>query len=249
MSRLAAPILLCSMASMSGALIWEIRLAWVLRAALAVTAVAHIAGGDPLYGMFCLAAVGIALVPALLARSSAGNLPVAVELAVLWIVAADMTLGQLAGLYVRIPWYDKALHLGSSALVGMVAFLAVYMLHFIGRSRIHVWIDAAAILLLTLGLGALWEIGEYAIDALLGRATQGAPGMMALDDTMWDLILDGAGGLIGGLLGPLYMRHSRESRRRIERFARLVSGKTRVSRGGRPHRSSLPPRSRARRAA
>ena len=71
---------------------------------------------------------------------------------------------------------DKVLHLGSSALLGMVAFLAVYMLHFIGRSRIH----------------------------------------------PWDLILDGAGGLPGALFGPLYMRHSRESRRRIEAFAELL---------------------------
>jgi len=204
---------------------WEIRVAWLLRAAIIATAVAHIASGDLLYGLFCVAAVGIALVPAVLARTSVGNLPIAVELSILWIVIADMTLGQLGGLYVAIPWYDKALHLGSSALLGMVAFLAVYMLHFIGRSRPHPWIDAAAILLLTVGLGALWEIGEYAIDHLGGRATQGAPGMAALDDTMWDLILDGAGGLVGALVGPLYMSHSRQSRRRIEAFADLLEAR------------------------
>lgn len=207
---------------MAHAVHWEIRVAWFLRAAIVATAIAHLAGGDLLYGLFCIAAVVIVLVPAALARSSLGNLPVRIELAVLWIVLADMTLGQLGGLYLSVPWYDKALHLGNSSLLGMVAFLAVYMLHFIGRSRPHPWIDAAAILLLTLGLGALWEIGEYAIDQLLGRATQGAPGMAALDDTMWDLILDGAGGLLGALLGPLYMHRSRDSRRRIERFARLI---------------------------
>jgi hypothetical protein len=201
---------------------WEIRMAWVLRAAIAATAIAHLLGGDPLYGLFCIAAVVIVLIPAAVAKSSLGNLPIRIELAVLWIVVADMTLGQLGGLYLSVPWYDKALHLGNSALLGMVAFLAVYMLHFIGRSRQHPWVDGAAILLLTLGLGALWEIGEYAIDQVLGRATQGAPGMGPLDDTMWDLILDGSGGLLGALFGPLYMHHSRESRRRIERFARLI---------------------------
>lgn len=202
---------------------WDIRIAWILRAAIAVTAAIHLAGGDVLYALFCLAAVGIAVVPAIVARTSHGNLPVAVELAVLSILVADMTLGQLAGLYVAIPWYDKVLHFGSSALLGMVAFLAVYMLHFIGRSRMHPWIDGAAILLLTLGLGALWEIGEFATDQVFGRATQGAPGMVPLDDTMWDLILDGAGGLIGAVLGPLYMARSRESRRRVESFAELLA--------------------------
>lgn len=201
---------------------WEIRIAWILRAAILATTALHMASGDVLYALFSLAAVGLAVVPALVARTSLGNLPVGFEVAVLGILVADMTLGQLAGLYRVIPWYDKALHLGSSAMLGMVAFLAVYMLHFIGRSRMHLWIDAAAILLLTLGLGALWEIGEYAIDHLFDRASQSAPGMAALDDTIWDLVLDGAGGLLGAALGPLYMRTSRHSRRRVETFAELL---------------------------
>ena len=216
---------------------WDIRIAWTLRVAIVATAAMHLVSGDVLYALFCLAAVALAMVPALVARTSLGNLPVGVELAVLWILVADMTFGQLAGLYLAIPWYDKALHLGSSALLGMVAFLAVYMLHFIGRSRMHPWIDAAAILLLTLGLGALWEIGEYAIDHLFGRATQGAPGMAALDDTMWDLMLDGAGGLLGAVLGPLYMGTSRHSRRRVEAFAELLETRGEPVRAGRRRRS------------
>lgn len=202
---------------------WEMRAAWALRGAVLATAAVHLAGGDLLYGLFCGAALAIALAPAALARTARANLPVEVEIAFLSVLVADMTAGQLAGLYLTIPWYDKALHLGTSVLIGMVAFLAVYILHFIGHSRRHPWIDGGAILLLTLGLGAAWEIGEYAADVVFGRVTQGAPGLVPLDDTMWDLILDGAGGVLGAILGPLYMQRSRRSRRRIEEFAQLLS--------------------------
>lgn len=202
---------------------WEARAAWGLRAAIAATAGMHLIGGDVLYSLFCAAAVVIAIAPALLARTARANLPIEVEIAFLSVLVADMTFGQLAGLYLTIPWYDKALHFGSSVLIGMVAFMAVYILHFIGRSRPHPWIDGAAILLLTLGLGAAWEIGEYSADRLFDRVTQGAPGLYPLDDTMWDLILDGAGGILGAVIGPLYMQRSKRSRRRIDDFARLLA--------------------------
>jgi hypothetical protein len=194
----------------------------VLRAGVLATAAAHVASGDVLYAVFVLVAVVLAILPALLARSHAANVPLEIELVVLWLVIADMTVGHLAGFY-ELAYFDKLLHFGNSVLLGMVAFLAVYVLHFVGRTRRHAWIDGAAILLLTLGLGALWEIGEYAADHLFHRATQGAPGLEALDDTMWDLILDGAGGVLGALLGPLYMHRSRRSRRRILSFAALLS--------------------------
>jgi hypothetical protein len=48
--------------------------------------------------------------------------------------------------------------------------------------------------------------------------------MTPLDDTMWDLILDGAGGALGGLLGSVYMRLSTRTARRIVAFAQLVPG-------------------------
>ena len=56
----------------------------------------------------------------------------------------------------------------------------------------HPWLDGVAVLLVTLGLGAVWEIAEYGVDQVFGRATQGAPNMNALDDTMLDLLMASA---------------------------------------------------------
>ncbi len=201
---------------------WEIRAAWVLRLLIAGTAVAHVARGQYLYALLCVVVIALLVAPPLLARSSRANVPIELELLALWGAVGDMTLGRLAGLYGGTVWFDKLLHFGNSVLIGIVAFLFVYALRFTGRLRTSVGVDALVILLLALGIGALWEIAEYVTDLVFAQGAQGSPGLAPLDDTMWDLILDGGGGLLGALLGPLYMRWSRRSGCRVLAFADLV---------------------------
>ena len=200
---------------------WSKTLRVLPRAAILVTAGAELANGSLVYGAFCLVALGLTLVPAVRARSLDAGIPLELELGVLWLMIADMTLGNWLGLY-HLTWYDKALHFSSSSLVGVVGFLAIYVLHLTHRTRFHPWLDGLAILLVTLGIGAAWEIGEYGVDRLLGSRTQGAPNMNALDDTMVDLLLDGLGGVIGAILGPWYIRRSTSSRKRVASFGRLL---------------------------
>ena len=198
---------------------WEIRLAWLLRALILLTAVVHAARGALLYALLCLAAIALVVIPAWIARSSAANLPVEIELVLLWWLVSDMTLGRLAALYDTSAWFDKAVHLGNSVLVGMLGFLAVYVLHFTGVFPARKIVTGVIIVVLTLGIGAFWEILEYIADVFFAKGAQGSPSLAPLDDTMWDLILDGVGGVIGGVLGPIYMRHSRRSRGRMRAFA------------------------------
>lgn len=191
------------------------------RIAIFLTALAQMASGDVLYGAFCLLALGITLVPALATRRLDTGIPLVLELGLLILMIADMTLGNLWGFY-RVPWYDKAIHLGSSLLVGMVALLAIDVLHQAGKTRFHAWLDGLAILLVTLGVGALWEISEYVIDQLFDRAAQTSPGMSEIDDTMIDLILDGIGGLLAAIIGPYFVRHSRRTRAELRELADML---------------------------
>ncbi len=87
---------------------WEIRTAWVLRVLLLVTAITFIAQGAWLYAIFCITSVLLVGLPAYLARTNKANLPVELELILLWFLVADNTLGRLAELY-GTPWFDKAL--------------------------------------------------------------------------------------------------------------------------------------------
>ena len=156
---------------------WEIRTAWVLRLLIVGTAVAHVAQGRYLYALLCVVVIALLVAPPLLARSSRANVPIELELLALWGAVGDMTLGRLAGLYGGTVWFDKVLHFGNSVLIGIVAFLFVYALHVTGRLRTSVGVDGLVILLLALGIGALWEIAEYVADLVFGEGAQGSPGL------------------------------------------------------------------------
>jgi hypothetical protein len=192
---------------------WERGLAWAVRAALIAMAVFHAVTGDYLLVGYCLLALGILLVPPMLARSSGANVPVELELVVVVLVVADMILGKWFGLYDRLVYWDKVLHLGESGLLGFLGFLVLFVLRSTGRLRVSVGISIAIATWLTLGLGAAWEIGEYAMDQIFGTATQGSPVALPLDDTMWDLIFDAIGGFVGGSLGVVYLHRSARARR------------------------------------
>jgi len=201
---------------------WESWLAWLLRLSILGTAIVHVLEGAVLYALLCALVIVALMAPPLLAGTRRANFPIEIELAALWGAMSDMTLGRLAGLYEGTIWFDKALHFGNSFLIGILAFLIICALHCSGRLRTSYPTNVLIIALLALGIGALWEIAEYAADLYFSRGAQGSPVMTALDDTMWDLILDGAGGTIGGIVGSAYLRFSRRTRRQMEAFARIV---------------------------
>ena len=194
-----------------------------LRGAIVITAIAEILEGDILYGTYCLIVLALTTALTRLALRADTPPPIAIDLVLLWLLVSDMTLGNLFGLYLTWPWYDKVLHSGNSILIGLLGFLVVYVVHVTGRLRSSPWLDAVAILLITIGLGAIWEIAEYAVDRMFGRATQGAPGLAPRDDTMLDLVLDGAGAIVAAIVGPLYMRRSKRNRRRVRAIAKFLA--------------------------
>lgn len=196
------------------------------RIAILGTAVAELIAGDLLYGMFCVVALVLTLVPALHARQLDAGIPLPIELALLWLMIADMTLGNGLGLYRLTSWFDKAIHLSSSILIGAIGFLAIYVLHLTGDRKFRPWLDGVAILLATLGIGAIWEMAEYGVDQVFGRTTQGSPTMGPLSDTMADLFLDAIGGLVAALLGAAFLRGSKRRRALLDRrIARVLRPK------------------------
>jgi len=210
-----------SSAGHGGASFDAIVLAWILRGAIGVTAIVHAIKGELLYVALCLGAIALLTAPALIARSSRANLPVEIEIIVLWWFVGDMTLGRAAALYDSSLWFDKVLHFGNSILVGLVAFVIVYLLHMTCCISGPRWVTGALIVVVTLGIGAGWEIVEFAADSAFQRGAQGSPLMPPLQDTMWDLILDGVGGFLGAAFGPAYMR-GRRSRNRVGVFRQLA---------------------------
>lgn len=174
---------------------------------------------------FIVGAVVVAfLVPVLLRRGREPLLPPEIHIFVVLFVFATVFLGEVRDYYERIWWWDLALHASAGILLGILGFLVVYILNADEAVDMHMRPSFLALFafFFSMGLGALWEIFEFAMDEIFGLTMQ-KPMLddpSGLTDTMWDLILNAGGATLISLLGWLYIRRPRDSflNSRIRRF-------------------------------
>ena len=127
-------------------------------------------------------------------------------------------LGEVADFYYRFPFWDDVLHLWSSMMLGFLGFSLIEILN---NDKKHNKVSLSPIFVcifsvfFTVFAGTVWEIYEFTSDGILGINMQkyasgsaisntGATllqGREALTDTMTDLIVDLAGGLVASIVG------------------------------------------------
>ena len=154
--------------------------------------------------------LAVILLPHLLRRKFRLVFPYELEILASVVAFAALLLGEVRGYYTTYPWWDSVLHASSGLLLGIFGFLLVYALNendAIGVDMKPGFVAFFAFLF-ALGVGTVWELFEFAMDQLAGTNMQkpmwGDPS--GLTDTMWDLILDGAGALVISLLGYAYLK-------------------------------------------
>jgi len=97
--------------------------------------------------------------------------------------------------YPNVPYFDRILHVYGTSVVGIICFFLIFSLNMIGKLRLGFWGHVILTGMLSLSLGAFWEIGEFAADAFLRVNAQ--HGNL---DTMGDLILDAAAGFAAAII-------------------------------------------------
>ena len=200
---------------------WEVNLAWFLKLMILVTIFVEFVYGDFLYGLWGLVAFGIIFLPVRFARSSKTILPIEFEIILLVILSLDVVFGRFLHFYDTLIYYDKIIHYHDSILIAFSGFLLIYSLYFTGRIKASPLLAGFVIVLVTVGFGGIWEIAEYAADGIFHEGAQGSEAMSAIDDTMWDLICDFLGGIMGAVFGTVYIRYSHRTHRR--RFYELMT--------------------------
>lgn len=200
---------------------WEVNLAWFLKLLILVAIFVEFVYGEFLYGLWGLAAFGIIFLPIRFAKSAKTVLPVEFEIILLLILSLDVVFGRFLHLYDTLIYYDKIIHYHDSILIAFSGFLLIYSLYFTGRIKASPLLAGFVIVLVTVGFGGIWEIMEYAADSVFADGAQGSPVMDAIDDTMWDLICDFLGGIMGAVFGTVYIRYSHRTHRR--RFYELMT--------------------------
>lgn len=174
-------------------------------------------GAERIFGLLILIALVLINAPAYFSKGKRA-IPVEIELIFLSMVLFELVAGDALGLYVKLPYYDNFMHFMLPLYVALIGMMIVYTMYFYGKLKASYGAMAFIIILLTIGLGGVLEMGEYTYDkylsnGVIGQITgntqmQGSPTQNALDDTMNDLFMDTAGAIVGALLGIWLIRRN-----------------------------------------
>ncbi len=103
--------------------------------------------------------------------------------------------------YYIIPLYDKMAHFIASATIAILGFVAAVIVDQYTDIDMNEYMIVFIIIIFTVAIGTFWEISEFVYDSLTGAGMQ-----KSLNDTMWDLIFDVAGGVIIAFFGWGYLK-------------------------------------------
>lgn len=155
------------------------------------------------------------LSPTLLKRRLLVEIPSEIQILAILFVFAALFLGEVRDYYERFWWWDLLLHATAGLLLGLLGFMVVYILNEDRQVDLHMRPSFLALFAFSFaqGIGALWEIFEFAMDQLFGMTMQkpmlGDPS--GLTDTMWDLIVNAVGAAFVSLAGWRYLTRARPS--------------------------------------
>ena len=169
---------------------------FLLVAGVYITLFGGVNGSERIFGVMILVALTIINAPAIFTGNRIRVLPVEIELLLLAMVLFELVGGDALGLYVKLPYYDNFMHFMLPLYIALIGMMLVYTMYHFGRLKATFLEMAIIIVIVTIGLGGVLEMGEYTYDKYLasgplGQITgntqmQGSPTQDPLDDTMND---------------------------------------------------------------
>lgn len=185
---------------------WEKKTVVVLETLIVASGIYQTFFGETVIGVITLICAVVIVAPGLFTRNFIEKFPIEIEIILFIMVLFQFVLGEARDFYNNIPYYDKLVHFMMPMFLGILGFLVFYTLYITGKMKTSIFAMMFIIILITLGIGAAWEIVEYLSDVFLlptipgWHQFQGNPQQDALNDTMTDLIVDTLGGVFGALL-------------------------------------------------
>lgn len=148
----------------------------------------------------CLLGIVVMMLPSLLARRWKIVLPNVITVLYYVFLYCAIFLGEVFEFYYLVPHWDTVLHAFSGAMLGALGFVLVDFLNRDAGTKVSLspFFVSLFAFSFALAVGALWEVYEFAFDALLGLNMQKhtladgtvLAGVDAVRDTMKDLIID-----------------------------------------------------------
>lgn len=149
-----------------------------------------------------LGTLAVSIAPSALATRYRVELPWPFFTGIVLFIFATLFLGEALDLYERFWWWDVVLHGASAIGFGLVGFVFVFALFEGDRYAAPAWAITFISMCFAITIGVVWEIFEYSMDQMFGLNMQKS----GLQDTMWDLIVDGIGAFIGAMAGFAFLK-------------------------------------------
>ena len=162
------------------------------------------------------------MLPSILMKRTRIRIPAVFQIVILLFIFASMYLGEIYHYFYRFKWWDSMLHSNSAIILAYIGFILIYTLN--RDERMHVKLSPFFMALFSfcfaLAVGSIWEIFEFAADAIWGANMQKARGLeevygvfdtrLGVIDTMRDLIMDATGALIVSVVGYFHMTRRKD---------------------------------------
>ena len=188
-------------------------ISWLMKLMLLSMLPYEIYIGDYPFALATVAAIVVSFVPSIVERNYRITLPFELDLLITLAIFLHIFLGEFFMFYERVSAWDVILHLFSTSVISLLAFMIVYTLHYTRKLRLSIPLVGFFTVTFAMFVGALWEILEFIVDIVFDTTAQ-----KGLTDTMWDLIYDLIAGVIVAIIGMAYVKYSKpEERKRMTR--------------------------------
>lgn len=178
-------------------------LIWIVRAFLVVTFGMGVMQGNKEMAILSVLIIATTFIPHIIFERRYGfGLPVEFHLGITLFLFGSIFIGTAIDAYQNVWWWDLAMHGVSGVGLGFFGFIILYTLYMQKRLDMSFKLMMFFAFCLSLAVGALWEVGEFASDSLFGTSAQRGGNL----DSMRDLIADAAGALVAAIAGYFYLR-------------------------------------------
>jgi hypothetical protein len=189
-----------------------LRLTWLLQLLLVIGLILFLVRRDWENVFLTATVILLTLIPAFLFRRYRVILPPEFQLIAALFVFLSLFLGSAFDFYYRFWWWDMALHGASGFLLGIIGFIALYVLNQTAQLPPQLKPAFRCFFGFTFAvtLGVVWEIFEFAMDRFWPALDMQSTGTGVVD-TMKDLIVDAIGAAVVALMGYAYLKTGRYS--------------------------------------
>jgi hypothetical protein len=88
-------------------------------------------------------------------------------------VIFELVGGDALGLYVKLPYYDNFMHIMLPLYIALIGMMVVYTMYYYEKLKASFATMAFIIIIMTIGFGAVLEMGEYTYDKYLSNGPIG----------------------------------------------------------------------------